>query len=305
MTDAALDFLREKFGSDPRIEVMRPGAWSAAYAVTTSEADLVVRFSQYDEDFEKDAYAAEHWASPDLPIPRIIEWGPMLGGFYAVAQRMPGERIDGLDEEGMRRILPSLFSALDAMRAVDLSGTTGYWGWRADGRAPHPTWRSALLGIGTGPGTRGAGDAGEMLARSSLGSAAFEAGLERIRQLVAYCPEDRHLIHDDLINYNVLAVDGRITAVLDWGSSKYGDFLYDVAKLVYYQPWYEAWRKIDFSAEARAHHDRIGLDVPGYEERLLCYALRIGLSDMGYSAFRERWDQVEWNARRVSELLNN
>lgn len=296
-------FLREKFGSDARIDVMWPGAWSAAYRVTTAEADLVVRFSQYDEDFEKDAYAAEQLASADLPIPRIIEWGPALGGFYAVAKRMPGERIDGLDEAGMRRVLPSLFAALDAMRVVDLSDVTGFGGWRADGRTAHPTWRAVLLGVGAGPATRGARPAREMLAASPVGAGPFEAGYERLRELIEYCPEEQHVVHDDLINYNVLAENDRITAVLDWGSSKFGDFLYDVAKFVFYQPWYDAWRNIDFAVEAQAHYDAIGVNVPRADERLLCYALHIGLGDMGYGAFRQRWTEVEWNARRIQALL--
>jgi len=99
---AAVEFLRARFGSAAHINVMRPGEWSAAYGVRTSEADLVARFSVYDEDFEKDAYAARY-CSPTLPIPTIIEWGPALGGFYALAERMTGEHIDGLDETRMRR----------------------------------------------------------------------------------------------------------------------------------------------------------------------------------------------------------
>ena len=80
---------------------MRPGEWSVVYSVLTADADLVARFGAYDEDFEKDAYMARS-SSATLPIPPIIEWGPALGGFYAIAPRMHGEHIDGLDETRMR-----------------------------------------------------------------------------------------------------------------------------------------------------------------------------------------------------------
>ncbi len=86
------------------------------------------------------------------------------------------------------------------------------------------------------------------------------------------------------------------------GSSLYGDFLYDLAKLLFYQPWYPAWRNIAFAAEARAHYEAIGLAVPNFADRLLCYALRIGLADMAYSAFRKRWDQLAKKAGRTLEL---
>jgi hygromycin-B 4-O-kinase len=141
-----------------------------------------------------------------------------------------------------------------------------------------------------------------VLETSPTGIAVFEEGYARLRELADHCPEERHLIHDDLINFNVLVDGDRISAVLDWGSSKYGDFLYDIAKLVFYQPWFVAWRNIDFAAEARAHYDGIGLDVPRFAERLCCYTLRIGIEDMAYSAFRRRWDEVEWKARRTLEI---
>jgi hygromycin-B 4-O-kinase len=299
-----MEYLRERYGSTARITLPRQGEWSAAYSVRTAEADLVVRFSRYDEDFEKDADAARY-SSTALPIPAILEWGPALDGFHAVARRVSGEHIDGLDEIRMRRVLPSLFTALDAMRAVDLSDASGFGGWRASGRAESPSWRSWLLGIAERPATRGAAGWRELLKDSSTGVGPYEEGYARMRELVDLCPEERHLVHDDLINFNVLVEGDRISAVLDWGSSIYGDFLYDVAKLVFYQPWYTAWRNIDFAAEARTHYDAIGLSVPHLRERLTCYMLRIGIADMAYSAFRKRWDQVEWKSRRTLEIARD
>lgn len=301
---AARQFLHQRFGPDARVSAMRPGEWSAVYAVHTATAELVARFSAFDEDFEKDAYVARY-ASAALPIPRIIEWGPVEGGFYAIAERMRGEHIDGLDGARMQRALPSLLAALDAMRAIDLSDASGFGGWRADGSTQHPTWRALLLGVATDPSTRGGLNSREQLMGSPTGAGVFDEGLARMRALVDHCPEDRHLIHDDLMNRNVLVAGDRVSAVLDWGSSLYGDFLYDIAKLVFYQPWRPAWGKIDFAAEARAHYNAIGLAVPNFAERLTCYCLRIGIADMAYSAFRERWEQVALKARRVLEIARS
>jgi hygromycin-B 4-O-kinase len=294
-------FLHERFGRAADITVMRPGEWSAAYSVKTADADLVARFSAYDEDFEKDAYAARH-SSPVLPIPAIIEWGPALDGFYAVAERVGGEHIDGLDETRMRRVLPSLFAALDAMRAVDLSDALGYGGWRADGRTSHRTWREWLLRFVDEPATRGSPGWRELLRDRPSIVRSFEEGYERLVQLAEACPEVRHVFHDDLVNRNVLIEGDRISAVLDWGSSKYGDFLFDIANLIFYQPWFPAWRTIDFADEALAHYHSIGLAVPHYVERLKCYTLRIALDGIAYSAFRERWDEVEMRARKALEI---
>ena len=73
---------------------------------------------------------------------------------------------------------------------------------------------------------------------SPTATATFEEGYGRLKELVEFCPEDRHLVHEDLMNFNVLVDRDRISAVLDWGSSIYGDFLYDLVKIVFYEPWY-------------------------------------------------------------------
>lgn len=299
---AAREFLHARFGPEAGISAMRPGEWSAVYAVHAVGTDIVARFSAYDEDFEKDAHIARY-ASAALPIPRIIEWGPCDSGFYAIAERVPGEHIDALNEAQVRRALPSLLAALDAMRGIDLVGASGFGGWRADDTTAYPTWRAVLLSVATAPSTRGGLNARERLNGSPSALRVFDEGFERMRALVEHCPEDRHLVHDDLMNRNVLVDDDRVSAVLDWGSSLYGDFLYDIAKLVFYRPWRPKWGAIDFAAAAQAHYDAIGLVVPRFTERLTCYCLRIGIADMSYSAYRERWDQVESKARRVLEIV--
>src|SRR5437899_4515764 len=119
----------------------------------------------------------------------------------------------------MRGVLPSLLAGVDAMRAIDRWMVSGFGGWRADGRTTHGTWRAKLLGIATEPGTRGAPSSREMLQASPAAVGPFDEGLARFRELVGQCPEERHLIHDDLINFNVLVEGDHISAVLDWGSS--------------------------------------------------------------------------------------
>ena len=271
------------------------------YLVRTETAELVARFSAFDDDFEKDDFVAQY-ASAALPVPRIIEWGPCPPGFYAIAPRMPGEHMDQIEAAHLRRVLPSLFAALDAMRMIDLSAASGFGGWRADRRAGHPTWRAFLLAVPTDPSTRGGLGAREQLTGSADALAVFDEGFTRMRSLIGHCPEDRHLVHDDLMNRNVLVDADRVSAVLDWGSSLYGDFVYDIAKLVFYQPWRPERGSVDFTAEARAHYEAIGLAVPHFTERVQCYCLRIGLADMAYSAFRERWEEVHLKGRRVLEI---
>jgi hygromycin-B 4-O-kinase len=93
--------------------------------------------------------------------------------------------------------------------------------------------------------------------------------------------------------------DDHISAVLDWGSSLYGDFLWDLAWFTFWQPWYHAWSSVDFRDAARQHYASIGLDVPNFVQRMECYELAIGLDGLAYQAYAGHWDNLSWTAQRL------
>jgi len=295
-TDQVLAFLHAHYG--PGIADLAPiahGEWSAAFTFRHDGADRVVRFGDHPDDFARDRYAAAY-SSPVLPVPRILEIGEALGRHFAVSERAFGAYLDHLDEGQMRRTLPALFAALDAARAVPLPpGRFG--GLDENGLAPFPTWRDHLLAFTDEPGRTGGWRAN--LAASPTGSGPFDDAYAALQTLISDDPITPHLIHSDLLNFNVLVDGDRPSAFLDWGCATAGDHLYDLAWLLFYQPWYPAWAAIDFRAEARRHHDATGLDVPGFDRRLRCCQIHIGLGHQAYNAFIRRWPSLEDGARRT------
>jgi aminoglycoside phosphotransferase (APT) family kinase protein len=117
-------------------------------------------------------------------------------------------------------------------------------------------------------------------------------------------PVERHVVHNDPLAGNVLVDERRISGVIDWGCSMYGDYLYDLAHFVFWRNWYTAWRDIDFAAEAERHYELSGLGVPRFRERLACYQIQIGLDSCAFSAYRERWEEFDPVMVWVHELVS-
>jgi hygromycin-B 4-O-kinase len=295
----AADFLLDRFkGEASAPATVGQGEWSKAFRFSREDRDYVIRFSLLDEDFSKDRFAARY-SSPGLPIPSIIQIGEAFDGFYAISERVAGGYLDDVDGSQMRSLLPALFAALDAVRLVDVSPTQGFGIWSVDGNAPHSSWRAYLKDVVNDRPTDRVHGWRERLAASATGVEPFNEALGRFMPLVEQVPNDRSLIHSDLLHFNVLVAGKQITAVLDWGDAEYGDFLYDVAWFSFWSAWYRAWNGIDFASEAKRHYESIGLVVPRMEERLRCYELHIGLSSQAYCAFAGHWDDLEWTAQRT------
>jgi hygromycin-B 4-O-kinase len=295
-------FLATRFGGDAGdVAPIGRGEWSKAFTFSWAGREYVIRFGAHQEDFLKDRFAAR-FAGRALPIPRIVELGEAFGGYYALSERVFGSYIDDVDEGQMRTLLPALLAALDAARLADLSGTTGYGGWGADGIAPFPGWQATLLDVAADrPGDRIPGWR-ERLVASAVGIKPFEEAYARLVAFAGDLPEERHLIHSDLLHYNVLVEAGRITGVLDWGCAMYGDWLYDLAWFCFWQPWYPAWDGIDFRSEALRHYASIGLNVPHFEERLRCCEIHIGLAGLAYMAYAGNWRDLQDTARHTLEV---
>ena len=220
------------------------GDWSSAFSFRLDDRDLVARFGRWRDDFEKDQ-AAMVFAGPDLPVPRVLEIGDAFDGAYAISERHFGSFLEELDAEGFRRVLPALLRALDAMRMVPVprEARGGSWAeWLRDVLVDRPGGRVS--------GWR------EKIASSPELDALFVAGQSAFDELVDGCPDLLHVLHLDLVNRNVLVTDDctRLEAVFDWGCLAYGDFLYDVAWLTFWAPWFPGIAATDVRGAALRHY---------------------------------------------------
>lgn len=295
----------DSLGGEPARNVapIGAGAWSRAFSFSRRESAFVVRFGALAEDFERDRLAAS-FASDVLPIPRTVAIGEAFGGWYSITERVFGDFLDDADGPRMRRVLPSLFAALDAARVVDLSDSSGYGSVDADGNGPFSSWQETLLAINQDAPEHRTHGWHERIRTSPNGTVAFDSAYACLERLAPRCPNERHIIHSDLLNRNVFIDGDRISGVIDWGCLLYGDFLYDIAWITFWAPWYSEWRNIDFENAALDHARAIGLDLPDALMRLRCYEIHIGLAHFAYNAFIGNWKNYEDVVDRTMAIVD-
>lgn len=295
-------FLSEHYKTGiTNVRALSGGQWSQAFAYRQSEHEFVIRFGMHEEDYLKDRFACQ-FASPTLPIPQVLEVGRAHGGYYAISERAQGTMIDELDKSAMLRVIPSLFETMDAIRNTDISHTTSYGSLDVNGNGIYKSWYDYMVAV--------ADDKPEMkthgwkagLAASPVGIEPFEQGFEVLKDIAKELPEVRFLVHNDLLNFNVLVNSNKIIAVIDWANAFYGDFLYDLAQFTFWGPLHEPVKGIDWQAKAEEHYKSIGLEVPEFERRLRVCMLNMGLGAMGYYGYTKDWTYLEPVAERTLAL---
>lgn len=99
-------------------------------------------------------------------------------------------------------------------------------------------------------------------------------------------------------SYNVLAHSGVITGIIDWNLALYGDPLYDVANVLF---WNE--RKLQpliFALKERYLTETLN------RKKVFCYMLRIGLDEVYKTvALNHIGLDVSWVVQRIDELCRN
>lgn len=288
--------LRERFAADAgEVAPIAGGVFSRAYGFTADGRDYVVRFSaapQAEESFAKDAFAGERFASPGLPIPRVVATGQADGEHFAVSERVAGRTLAALPALERPALLPAALDTRDAVARADLGATRGYGPWGADGTGRYATWRDFLAAAIENETAGFYRDWHALYRDAALERDVYEYVYRHMLRLTAACPEDRALLHCDYHFENILADGGRITGVIDWGNSCYGDPLYDVA-------WVGWWAEIADPAVLRARYGA----APRYDARIACYQCHLGLDDLRYYAKTGQQNWYAWTRDRLLALV--
>lgn len=295
-------FLASHLGAAPtNVVLVGEGAWSRCFGFRHSDQDLVIRFGNHVDDFEKDQ-VAYRYHSAALPIPQVFEIGQVFGGYYAISTRTYGITLESLNAVQWQATIPSLVGVLERLRTADLSTTSGWGGWGAAGDAPMRRWSEHLLAVADDTPDRRTHGWRKQLETWPEGEATFVWGFDLLKQVVSDAVP-RCLLHCDLINRNVLVHDNKISGVFDWGCSLYGDHLYELAWFEFWAPWQP---ELDVAALRAALEQRwreVGYTPADKAARLMAAYLHIGLDHLAYNAYTGNEVNLSGTAARMRALV--
>lgn len=285
------------------LKLLSGGEWSQAYSFVLNDKKYVLRWCKSSETFEKDAFAAR-FSNDKMPIPKLLHLGKKFDTYYAVSEFATGNFIEKLSFSELKDTLPALFELLDSLRNTDNSKTSGYGGWDKDGKGGFKSWKEYLMDVGNDSKKSITHGWYKNLLNSELGTESFDKLYLKLRQLTDFCPEVRELIHSDLLNYNLIVKDNKISAVIDWQCSLYGDSLYDIAWFAFYEPWYPQFEKLKLSQKLISHYKAHSTNKENIKERLICYQINIGLGSIVYNAFKKDWKEARDAELRTLKVVS-
>lgn len=302
-TKYATHFLQHKFDNKvKKINQVGQGLWSKAFYFTLDNIDYVLRFGNDKGAYEKDKLAS-NYTTEHLQIPQITSIGVIDQYYFAISKRLPGKMLDELSTEEINLITPEILSLLDALRRADVSSTRGYGSWNQNQVGQYSSWRDFLLSVGKDHPESSIYGWRESLRELPKIEKFFNSMVKKLETLSHNCNEERHLIHSDLLHFNVLTKNNKITGVIDWGNSMYGDFLYDVANFTFWSTIHQSIRNINWENEVKNFLSENGVVVDSFEERLRICELHLGLTGMAWNIHTKNWTELEQTCARVAELF--
>ncbi len=289
-----ISFLQNNFDKNVNsVNFITGGEMSQAFSFYTDK-NYVIRINSKQESFNKDRYAFDHFASYELPIPQIFKIDRFNEKYYfAISELAKGKNLDTYSIDDQYKLLPQLISILDTIHSVQIDDTKKFGYWNEKGEALFESWKDYILNKKDDVYSNWE----KLYEETSLEKEIVNQITEKINKLCEFLPEERYLVHGDYGSNNVTADGEKITGILDWGESLYGDFLYDVA-------WLQFWSSgISYSVIFKDHYEKTNKNCDYYHERLLCYQLHLGLGALGFFALSDQKSSYIWTKEKILSLM--
>lgn len=280
-------FLEDKYKCEIVLNPVVEGMESQVYAFNYDNHDYIIRINPNIEGFKKDEYAYKHFNSDLIPIPRIIEVGKFSSDYYCISERIKGITLEDSSEAVVVNLIGDIDKLWSNISSIDISSSSGYGVFSSEtGNAPFSSWREYLLDI-----LNKEKYDWEMIKKSDyIDSAVIDKTINMFKELIEFVPNERKLRHGDYGSNNLLVAENelKITGVIDWDLSSYGDPMYEVASANFWSDWLLCMKK------TADYWNELFKIFPNYQEIISCYQLHLGLVEIYENVLDRDLDTINY-----------
>jgi hygromycin-B 4-O-kinase len=272
------------------IQALSGGLVSQTYAFKSKEKFCIFQLGGKEEDYQKEQYVSRLYADI-LPVRRVRElYRTPNGNACCFSDYIEGRKLFDTDAAALAGMVPEILSVLEKIAAAPVPARAGYGRFDASGHAPFACWPDFIASV---------------CDRSRYDWGAFmdgccevvEAALQILERNLSCIDEvSPHLVHGDIGSYNLLAEDGHISGVIDWNYALFGDPLFELANIIF-------WNEDKLYPLVRTLQEKYS-PQRGLYRRLHLYALRIGLEEAYNTALPGQigYDE-DWVIQRIGQLV--
>ena len=288
-----LQFLTEKYGSEPQWAPIAEGMESRVLTFIWGDQQYILRVNPNPSGFQKDRWCFQQFHSEELPIPEILEIGSFSSHYaYCLSRRLPGITLEDSAIPTLQQLTPYVSQVWKVIHQSLLPSSEGFGPFNECGHATFSSWQSFLQSTIRGKDQQW----DHLFASNLLDATALQPVMQSYLRLTGHCPEERKLVHGDFGSNNVLTDGKKITGVLDWDCALYGDPLFDVAGSFFWSPWLDCMR-IQSEFFQRTLRNEANFAV-----RLQCYQLRCGLEEIHENALAGNQKLLNWLLNRTMQI---
>ena len=281
-------------GFKPGSEVVKlaKGWWSSAYSFTSGSNKYVIRINSDDADFKKDKLVSQLLQGSGLPVPNIMALGEYRSFHYAISEWCEGHTM--IDENTNENDVFRLYECLWQLHQFNMSHLPG-WKLLDDDEDGEPGgWQAGLLDF---QNHKMDYTIEGLVSTGKLSSEVVKKTMNKIESLLSFCGTAKHLLHGDFGFDNALTDGKQITGLIDWAEARLGDFLYDVAFLIFNSKMIN-YRKLWLQFLKQKE-----ITIENMNERLLCYQLVIGLNSIAIAAHTNNEKTYQEDLKKLLNLL--
>ncbi len=303
VADAQVRTLLSKHFSLPVSELVpiEGGAVARTFAFRAGEQEYILRFNldrMLTSNFPKEAYVWQKLAATSIPMPPVLQVGRLNDLHFAITPKMPGRTLFHYNPQEIEQLFPQIMETLHTIHSIDVSDTQGYGVFDYHGSGMTSSWHGFLKRVADEEDERDYfGKWHHMFEDTFLERDVFDYIYQHMLRLLSFCPEERYLLHGSISLGNMLALDGKLTAVLDWLDARYGDFVYDIAVFDYFCPI------LHVSEHFQQYYAEQQVVVPSYKQRILCYQCFLTLDAMRFYAKSGQEKSYQEVRRRMLQKL--